>query len=709
MNNDLHGLCDVINPSSDDCVTHVQNKHDLIRVRGQGHPGHWVHDVVKDCTMDLDSVDSGIELLTEFDYGFEVDSNSNDDVNDCGYPSISDNVLRQSVVRCHVTQNGGYEWEIVTGKGFDWDLLPDYVGLTTEVSVLKQFVKMYDCITPLCCIEIIPGNYIPVFPKCFAGCCDCVYILQGVVTQLRPCQFAAYFLSFEHVCFDDWFVLTGVCRGFRIVDKSCATTYYCENYVSLTKGEFHDEMTDKVLQELQEGKIRQVHSKPRCVHALGGVVKSDGTLRPITDCSSPDDININLYMSSTCDKFHYTSLDDVVGVLERNEFCAVSDIQSAYRSVLVLPSHREFQGFQWDLGQGPCWFQDLAICFGLKCAPWIFTKISDFCVRCMKHDGVVRCFNYLDDFIVIGVDQDQCELYQQKLHTVLVDLGFKVSEKKEIAPSTEVKYLGIIVNTLDMSLSIGHDKLSRAQECVKDLLNRKWCSRRKLEQITGLLSHCSTVVKGGRTYTRRLYDALKYTDSKCRRVKLSDLAILDLRWWSSFLVVFNGKARMFDKDCPVVPLVTDASNSGFGAYTDSDFFWGFWKVEDKWCGHQESAPIEEVFRNHINVGEMWPVVAGLHRWCSEWRDCIVEVVTDNTQVQHALRTGRSSNPSTMKWLREIFWVCAFNNIYIKSTRIASKDNILADSLSRLKNVDCVTICDSILTEFSCCCRVGLSS
>ena len=459
--------------------------------------------------MYTDSEDSGIELFTEFDYGLEFNSDTDELVNNCGYPDITDDVLRQSVVRCHVTQNGGCELEIVADKNFDWDLLPKYVGMTTEVSVCRQFVKMYDCITPLCCIEVIPGNYIPVFNACLSGCCDCVYILQGVVTQLRPCQFAAYMLSFDSVCCDDWIVLTGVCRGFRIVDKDCSTAYYCENYVSLTQGQFSEEMTDKVRQELHEGKIRQVHIKPRCVHALGGVVKADGTLRPITDCSSPDNVNINLYMNSTCEKFHYTSLDDVVGVLERGQFCAVSDIQSAYRSVLVLPGHREFQGFQWDLGDGPCWFQDLAICFGLKCAPWIFTKMSDFCVRCMKHDGVERCFNYLDDFIVVGVDQADCELHQDKLHTVLVDLGFKVSEKKEIKPSQEVKYLGIIVNTLDMTLSIGPDKLSRVQECVADLLDKRWCSRKKVEQAAGLLAHCSTVVKGGRTYTRRLYDALK--------------------------------------------------------------------------------------------------------------------------------------------------------------------------------------------------------
>ena len=606
-----------------------------------------------------------------------------------------------------MTKNGNTEIELIVREEFDWDLLPDYVGLTNEVSVCNQFAEKYGCVTPLGCIEILPGNYIPVFPKCMNGLCSCVYILQGAVSQLRPCQFAAYIMSFANVCIDDWLVLTGVCRGFRIVDKNCSTAYFCENYVSLTKGEFSQEMTDKVLQELSEGKVRQVSSQPRCVHSLGGVVKADGSLRPITDCSSPDDVNINLFMNSTCEKFHYKSLDDVVDVLEHKDFCAITDISSAYRSCNVLPSHRQFQGFQWDLGDGPKWFLDLALCFGLKSAPYLFTKVSDFCVRCAIHDGVRRCFNYLDDFIVIGGDKEECELAQLKLETVLTDLGFKVAVKKSVPPSQEVKYLGIIVNTLDMSLSIGEDKLERVQLCVSDLMDKKWCSRKNLEQVTGLLAHCSTVVKGGQTYTRRLYNALKRTDSKCRRVKLGELALLDLKWWSSFLIVFNGKARMFSKDCKVVPLVTDASSSGFGAYTDSDFFWGFWKVDDCSCIHQERAPQEEIYRDHINVGEMWPVVSGIHRWCSQWKNCIVEVVTDNTQVQYALRTGRSSNPSTMMWLREIFWVCAFFNIYIKSSRIASKDNILADSLSRLKNNDCVLICDSILPEFSYCCRARL--
>ena len=102
---------------------------------------------------------------------------------------------------------------------------------------------------------------------------------------------------------DDWYVLTGVCRGFRILDKDCNVAYFCENYASVTKGEFNVEMSEKIRTGLSEGKVRQVSRKPRCVHSLGGVIKTDGSLRPITDCSSPEDVNINLFLDNSCEKF----------------------------------------------------------------------------------------------------------------------------------------------------------------------------------------------------------------------------------------------------------------------------------------------------------------------------------------------------------------------------------------------------------------------
>ena len=72
-----------------------------------------------------------------------------------------------------------------------------------------------------------------------------------------------------------------------------------------------------------------------------------------------------------------------------------------------------------------------------------------------------------------------------------------------------MKYLGIIVNTVDMTLSVGADKLDRVTIEVQDIQGAKRCKRKRLEQLAGLLAHCATVVRGGRMYTRRIYNLLR--------------------------------------------------------------------------------------------------------------------------------------------------------------------------------------------------------
>ena len=700
VNSTLDGDCLFGNEAGRDKVRHVDKN------QGQGQGSSQVSDVVNSASDNTFSNEKDFIASTN-KTSIDDDSSLNIDQINCGFPPVSGECLRQSAIRVFKNQNGYGETEVILNDTNDWEDLPEFVGMTDDVSTCEAVAGYHNCGVPVYCIEIVPGSYVPVFHHCIAGICHCVYILQGSVTQLKPCRFAAQMGSFENIEKRDWFVLTGVCRGFRIIDKGCNTAYFCENYSSITKGAFKDEMTEKVRNELADGKIRRVSNKPRCVHSIGGVIKTDGSLRPITDCSSPEHININLYMDDSCDKFKYHSVDDVVDVLDQYDYSGVSDISSAYRSVNVLPSHREFQGFQWDSGDGDVWYTDLCLCFGLKSAPWIFTQISDFCVKCVHKEGVGRCVNYLDDFIVLSSNYDNCAKAQDTLHSVLRNLGFIISEKKVSKPNQVTKYLGIIIDSINMTLSIGDDKLERVINCVNFLRGKSWCSRKLLEQTAGLLAHCATVVRGGRTFTRRIYNLLRDTKASCSRIALTILAILDLKWWGTFISSFNGKARMFGKDCRVVVLTTDASSTGFGGYSEDDYYWGFWGDHNPVCGHQAKAPTEPVYYDNINVGELWPVLKALHRCAPSWRDCIIEVVTDNTQVYHELRTGRGSNPTTMAWLREIFWVTALHNIYIKPSWIRSQDNILADSLSRLRNSDCVTICADHIYDFEYCCRPHL--
>ncbi len=65
--------------------------------------------------------------------------------------------------------------------------------------------------------------------------------------------------------------------------------------------------------------ISEVKVKPRCIHALGAVEKSNGKLRPITDCSMPGKKAINNYMDTTFRSFSYKSINSVVTKLDSKD------------------------------------------------------------------------------------------------------------------------------------------------------------------------------------------------------------------------------------------------------------------------------------------------------------------------------------------------------------------------------------------------------
>ena len=87
----------------------------------------------------------------------------------------------------------------------------------------------------------------------------------------------------------------------------------------------------------------------------------------------------------------------------------------------------------------------------------------------------------------------------KRLHTVLTRVGVKVAAEKVVPPCQVITYLGIVIDTVNLTLSIGDDKLERVIDCVTALKDKRWCSRKLLEQTAGLLAHCATVVRGGRT------------------------------------------------------------------------------------------------------------------------------------------------------------------------------------------------------------------
>ena len=233
-------------------------------------------------------------------------------------------------------------------------------------------------------------------------------------------------------------------------------------------------------------------------------------------------------------------------------------------------------------------------------------------------------------------------------------------------------------------------------------------SKKDLERVGGLVSHCSYVVRGGRTFSRRIFDLAASYSRHCRSIPLDDAILADFHWWLSFCNTFNGKACII-RDMYPIPLYSDASFTGFGAWMGLNWIFGLWEGQsmidhlDSRCDHLQPPPAFDTAQKNINVYELWPVVVGIKRWAPFFRNTRLHVVTDNMQVLAMLNTGRSSNKTCMTWLREVFWVCFVYNVDVHASYIRSADNILADAISRIAYHGVAAKCSSLLQDLNMCC------
>lgn len=559
------------------------------------------------------------------------------------------------------------------------NVYPDCSG---ESSTLDRYLMFNSPVTP-------KGNVISVFDSCCRGSCECSYLLAGVPVQIKPCRLAAAIFGTECVVYDDlWKLFVGVADGFDVVDNTDIPEYDCKNYRSILVPEYKQKMDSIIKSEIANGMISEVEVKPHCIHALGAVPKPDGGMRPITDCSLPEDICINRNMDSLVHSFRFKNVDSVVENLERGDFLAVVDIKNAYRSVPINPDHSKYQGIRWQLDSEPEKFYiDRRLCFGLRCGPYYFNLLSEFIAYYMSIVHNVFVVNYLDDFLVKGSTFEECCKNQHLVIEFLRFLGLHISWHKVSPPAQVTVYLGITIDSVKMELRLPEGKLDKLNDLLKEFEDKKSASKHQLEKLAGSLAHCATVVRGGRTFCRRIYDACKVASrNKSKHVRLNVLIREDIKWWKRFAAVFNGRAAI-QNQWYAIPMVSDSSGRGFAVYLGQDWVAGTWNnsfVNSTECNHIVPSPELDCYdSSNINVLELWPIVKGVQRWCRSMRNTKVECKTDNMQVFYMLKTGRSANASCMFWLRELFWICVIYNISLSPTYIPTAENVQADLVSRL--------------------------
>jgi hypothetical protein len=465
------------------------------------------------------------------------------------------------------------------------------------------------------------------------------------------------------------YVLDGIKNGFNIVDSlELPVEINRRNYRSVLLNKSQAEC--RLVEEIDAGNYVLSHTKPLVVSALGAVPKDVGDIRIIHDLSRPEGgVNRLAWETSVA----FTSVDEATKLISQSSFLAKIDLKSAYRSIPISESCFQLTGLHWKFGpdQKITYFFDSRLPFGASKSCVVFQTITDSICQMMKKKGYT-VLAYIDDLLCVADSEVECQAGLDVLCRLVLDLGLAINWKKVVAPSRKLVFLGILINCDDRSVSLPAEKVLALMKLISSWDSRKKVTKLEIQKMVGKLAWASRVIRGGRTFYRRLIDLMCHVRENHHFVRISKAAREDLSWWKQCCLLFNGTCRFAcDLPVPISCFATDACEIGGGAYLSMDWFYSNWAVD---CPSMVGC--------HINVLELFTVVLALRRWGAFLRNCHVRVMSDNMATVAAVNKSTSRSAELMPLIREIFWIGVKYNITLSCVHIPGKFNTLADRISR---------------------------
>jgi len=265
----------------------------------------------------------------------------------------------------------------------------------------------------------------------------------------------------------------------------------------------------------------------------------------------------------------------LASMIMKNDWLVTIDLKDAYLRLPVHKEHQKYLRFVW----GKTLYQYRAMPFGLSSAPREFTKLLKPVMSILRRLGI-RMLIYLDDIIILN--QDPVSLIKDRDSTIwiLQNLGFIISwEKSHLTPSQKVEYLGWLIDSQSMNLSLPEAKLQDLLTQCQLVITQNKVSARLLSRLIGKLNACVMAVLPAPLHYRQLQmqkarELLKANQNYGSRFKLSNASKDEIRWWLNHLKQWNGKSIITPS--PDLIIDTDASKKGWGAVCKNVTTQGMW-------------------------------------------------------------------------------------------------------------------------------------
>lgn len=414
------------------------------------------------------------------------------------------------------------------------------------------------------------------------------------------------------------------------------------------------------------------------ISPLNSVPKKDSSeRRVIVDLSFPkshainDFISKEDYLGESTDLI-FPKVDDFVQLIKsKGRGCLLfkKDLRRAYRQIPICPSSYSLVAYVWNKHI----FCDCVLTMGLRNAASICQSVTNAVVFILFKLGIM-ILNYLDD--LAGAEtKSNAQFAYDTLGMVLSKCGLEEAKDKACPPSEVMIFLGILFNTVSMTMEVTEERLQEIRDLVILWLHYDSVSLKQIQSLIGKLNFVASCVKPSRIFISRLLQWLRSIDKTCTNSvthKIPNYVKKDLVWWQNFLPRYNGISLMSYEEwsSPDEIFSSDSCLSGCG---------GFWKG-----AYFHSVFPEEIMQNnwHISALEMLSIIVCLRLWGSYFKGLKIIVFCDNEAVCTVINTGKTKCEILQEFLREICFLAAVYEFELRTVHLTSSENRICDHLSR---------------------------
>lgn len=394
-------------------------------------------------------------------------------------------------------------------------------------------------------------------------------------------------------------------------------------------------------------------------------LKKDGSHRMILNLK-------NLNLEIVYHHFKMDTLNCALKLITKNCFMTSIDLKDAYYSVPIAEGDRKFLRFWW----GAQLYEFNCLPNGLSLAPRKFTKLLKPVFSTLRKEGHVSTA-FIDDSLLLGETQLMCVQNVKNTLALMSSLGFVIHpDKSVLKPSQRITYLGVVIDSVSMTVCLTDERALKIVESCENLLNQDTSTIREVARVIGQLVAAFPAVKFGALHYRYLegdkilalaenhgcYDA---------DITLSAEAKQELVWWKNNVKGAYNDIWVADPDTVIT---TDASLIGWGCSYEGVQTGGHW------------LPLEKLF--HINYLELKAAFLALQSFTTRLENKHVRLLMDNTTAVACINHMGTSHSTACNEMTLAIWrLCQRHSIWLSAAFLPGRENVIADAESRNINID----------------------